>query len=273
MEYITAKNNQRVVYTSKLLQKKYREQFCEFSVCGKKLVYEASLRKMSARKIFTTEEFLNKNREYFATVTDIIGKNAEIIVTNDEIMRKISGEEAPEGILCTFGCIDKSEKIDKIYNNTLCHGIKGGIIILDSMRDPGNMGTVIRSAYAFGVGLIVASPDCADIYSPKVQRGAMGASFSQNIMFADTRSTVRQLRENGFDVYAAALHRNSRELCSVPVNEKTAFVIGNEANGLPDDVIELCSGSVIIPISPDSESLNASVAASVIMWEMSKHFR
>ena len=188
----------------------------------------------------------------------------------DEILKKISGDESPDGIVCIMGCIDKSEKIDKIYNNTLCDGIKGGVIILDSVRDPGNMGTVIRTAYAFGTGLIIASPDCADIYSPKVQRGAMGAAFSQSLITKPTADAVKELRENGFSVYAAALHHDSLDIRDVKMNEKTAFVIGNEGNGLSEEIIDLCTGSVIIPIQKHSESLNAAIASSIIMWEMAK---
>lgn len=273
MEHISSKSNRRIVDTAKLLQKKYRDEMREFSVCGTKLINEAAARKMVAKKIFVTDEFLDKNREYFNGVVGIIGKNAEIFSTNCDIMRKISGEESPEGILCVFPRIDKSEKIDKIYNNTLCDGIKGGVLVLDSVRDPGNMGTVIRSAYAFGTGALIASHDCADVYSPKVQRGAMGAAFSQLIIRDDTKCAIERLRSFGYKVYAAALHTDSVSLDDVVITEKTAFVIGNEGNGLPQDVINACDGAVIIPICEHSESLNAAVAASVIMWEMSKKFR
>lgn len=270
MESITSKSNPKVVYTSKLLQKKYREEYGEYTVSGKKLTKEAALCKMTAKRIFVTKKFLDKNEEFCDGIFKKIGQSAEIIMTDDDILKKISGEESPDGILCVFKCIDKSEKIDKIYNNTLCDGIAGGVIILDSMRDPGNMGTVIRTAYALGTGLIISSPDCADIYSPKVQRGAMGAAFSQNIITKPTADAVRALRENGFTVYAAALHHNSIDIRNVSVNEKTAFVIGNEGNGLSEEIINLCTGSVIIPIKDHSESLNAAVAASIIMWEMAR---
>lgn len=272
MEFITSKNNPKVVRASKLLQKKYREEYGEYIVCGRKLATEAALCEMSAKTIFVTKVFFDKNEEFCREIFKKIGQSAEIFMTDDGILKKISGEESPDGILCIFACIDKSEKIDKIYNNTLCDGITGGVIILDSLRDPGNMGTVIRTAYAFGTGLIIASPDCADVLSPKVQRGAMGAAFSQSIIVKDTADAVRQLKENGFSVYAAALHKNSADIRDVQINEKTAFVIGNEGSGLPDSVIDLCDGCVIIPIKEHSESLNAAVAASVIMWEMAKKF-
>ncbi len=273
MEVITSKNNPKVVRDAKLLQRKYREEYGEYTVCGKKLVGEAANCELNAKRIFVTNAFLDKNQEFFTFVVNKIGKYAEIITVNDEILKKISGEDAPEGIICVFACIDKSEKTDKIYNNTLCDGIKGGIVILDSVRDPGNIGTVIRSAYAFGVGLVILSPDCADIYSPKVQRGGMGAVFSQSIKVMPVKRAIEELKQHGFCVYAAALHRNSTELQSIDINERTAFVIGNEGNGLSQDIIDTCSGSVIIPIQPHSESLNAAVAASVIMWEISKKFK
>ena len=270
MELITSKNNPRVMHASKLLKKKYREEYGEYLVVGRKLTAEASFCGIYAKTIFVTKNFLDKNEEFCRDIFEKIGQSAEIILTDDEILKKISGDESPDGIVCIMGCIDKSEKIDKIYNNTLCDGIKGGVIILDSVRDPGNMGTVIRTAYAFGTGLIIASPDCADVYSPKVQRGAMGAAFSQSLITKPTADAVKELRENGFSVYAAALHHNSLDIRDVKMNEKTAFVIGNEGNGLSEEIIDLCTGSVIIPIQEHSESLNAAVASAVIMWEMAK---
>ena len=270
MEFITSKSNPKAVQASKLLQKKYREEYGEYTVSGKKLTQEAALCKMEAKRIFVTKKFLDKNEEFCNDIFEKIGQSAEIIMTEDEILKKISGEESPDGILCIFKCIDKSEKIDKIYNNTLCDGIAGGVIILDSVRDPGNIGTIIRTAYALGTGLIIASPDCADIYSPKVQRGAMGAAFSQPVLTMKTADAINQLRQCGFFVYAAALHHDSIDIRNVKVSKKTAFVIGNEGNGLSEEIINLCTGSVIIPIKEHSESLNAAVASSIIMWEMAK---
>ncbi len=270
MEFITSKSNPKAVHASKLLQKKYREEYGEYTVSGRKLTKEAALCGIDAKTIFVTKKFLDKNEEFCNDIFKKIGQSAEIIATDDDILKKISGEESPDGILCVFKCIDKSEKIDKIYNNTLCDGITGGVIILDSVRDPGNMGTVIRTAYALGTGLIIASPDCADIYSPKVQRGAMGAAFSQSIVTMKTADAIRDLQSNGFSVYATALHKESVDIRDVKITPKTAFVIGNEGNGLSDEIINLCTGSVIIPIQEHSESLNAAVAASIIMWEMAK---
>lgn len=270
MELITSKNNPRVMHASKLLKKKYREEYGEYLVLGRKLAAEAAMCKNDAKTIFVAKNFFDKNEQFCHNIFEKIGQTAEIILTDDEILKKISGEESPDGIVCVMGCIDKSEKIDKIYNNTLCDGTRGGVIILDSVRDPGNMGTVIRTAYALGTGLIIASPDCADIYSPKVQRAAMGAAFSQSLKVMPTADAVRELRENGFSVYAAALHRDSQDIRDIEINEKTAFVIGNEGAGLSEEIIDLCTGSVIIPIREHSESLNAAVAASIIMWEMAK---
>ncbi len=272
MELITSKNNPKVVRVSKLLQKKYRGEYGEYIVCGKKLTEEASLANMKAESIFVTDIFFEKNGAFCRDIFKTVGENAEIYKTSCEVMKKMSGEESPDGILCVFKCTDNSEKISSVYSNSLCNGIKGGIVILDSVRDPGNMGTAIRSAYAFGIGLVIASPDCADIYSPKVQRGAMGASFGQSVMVQDTKKTIKELKDSGFSVYAAALHQNSADITDVKIDEKTAFVIGNEGSGLSSDVISLCSGCVIIPIKEHSESLNAAVAASIIMWEMGKSF-
>ena len=111
MELITSKNNPRVMHASKLLKKKYREEYGEYLVVGRKLTAEASFCGIYAKTIFVTKNFLDKNEEFCRDIFEKIGQSAEIILTDDEILKKISGDESPDGIVCIMGCIDKSEKI------------------------------------------------------------------------------------------------------------------------------------------------------------------
>ena len=145
------------------------------------------------------------------------------------------------------------------------------ILVCDGLQDPGNLGTVLRTANALGFDRVVLSAGSADIYHPKTVRGAMGALFRLPVdITEDICAYIASLREAGYTVLAAALRDDAQPLDTVPVTARTVFVIGNEGHGLSDAVIASCSGSVIIPMSEGAESLNAAVAAALLMWECAK---
>lgn len=139
---------------------------------------------------------------------------------------------------------------------------------LYSLRDPGNLGAVIRSAVAFGVQHIVLSADSADIYNPKTVRAAMGTMFGVKITtVSDFASFIEAAKANGRSVYAAELTDGAKSVKEIGLSGDDIFIIGNEGHGIPREISSLCTSSVYIPISEGAESLNASVAAAVFMWE------
>ena len=136
------------------------------------------------------------------------------------------------------------------------------------MRDPGNLGSVIRSAVAFGAEIIIISSDCADVYNPKTIRAAMGSLFKVEILISDDLCrTVSELRRSGRRVFAAELRDNAVSVDEIALNTKDIVIIGNEGHGIDEKLSSLCDGSVYIPISSNAESLNASVAAAIFMRE------
>ena len=148
----------------------------------------------------------------------------------------------------------------------------GRILLCESLRDPGNVGTVVRTAFAFGIDWLIFSRDCADLYNPKTLRGAMGTMFSQKILRTDDLpAAVSLLQSKGRRVYAAALDRHARQLGSFAFAPGDCVVIGNEGHGLSREMLEVCCEKVYIPMAGNAESLNASVAASVLMWEMCRN--
>ena len=139
---------------------------------------------------------------------------------------------------------------------------------LYSLRDPGNLGAVIRSAAAFGVEHIILSADSADIYNPKTVRAAMGTMFGIKISIVeDFASFINASRQAGRSVYAAELSDGAKSVKDIDLGRDDIFIIGNEGHGIPSEISALCTASVYIPISDGVESLNASVAAAVFMWE------
>ena len=148
-------------------------------------------------------------------------------------------------------------------------GSVGNAIILENVQDPGNVGTVLRTASAFGIGAVVLTGDCADLYSPKTVRATMGAIFRQRVLRLEREELSVWLEENGLPLYGAALTRTARDVRELDIT-RAAVAVGSEGHGLSAELLALCRGEIIIPMDARSESLNAAVAASVLMWEMNR---
>lgn len=142
-------------------------------------------------------------------------------------------------------------------------------IVLENVQDPGNVGTVIRTANAFGIGAVLLVGACADLYNPKTVRATMGAIFRQRVEQLSVDEMKALLCENALPLYGAALSDGARDIRQAELRQ-AAVAIGSEGNGLSRELLALCDGQIIVPMTPESESLNAGVAASVVMWEMTR---
>ena len=140
-------------------------------------------------------------------------------------------------------------------------------IVLENVQDPGNVGTVIRTANAMGAGAVILVGACADCYGPKAVRASMGAIFRQNIVVTDLDGLKADVSANSLPLFGAALSERAVDLREVSV-KNAAVAVGSEGKGLSPELLSLCRGELIIPMEPCSESLNAAVAASIILWEM-----
>ena len=143
------------------------------------------------------------------------------------------------------------------------------VLALEELQDPGNVGTVLRTADAFGVDLVVLLEGCADLYAPKTVRASMGAVFRQTAVRMDAEAFVSFCREKNLPLWGAALTDTARDLRSLPL-DPAAVLIGSEGHGLSRELLRACDGEIIIPMSGEAESLNAAVAAAIVMWEMQR---
>ena len=143
------------------------------------------------------------------------------------------------------------------------------VLALEELQDPGNVGTVLRTADAFGVDLVVLLEGCADLYAPKTVRASMGAVFRQAAVRMDAEAFVSFCREKNLPLWGAALTDTARDLRSLPL-DPAAVLIGSEGHGLSRELLRACDGEIIIPMSGEAESLNAAVAAAIVMWEMQR---
>jgi len=271
-QIITSRSNPTVKWLASLSDKKGRENAKTFIAEGEKLVLEAGALGLPVSHLIVSES--KKERVLPLVMEAYAGAVYDellLIVVSDDVFSKISTEKAPQGIICAVKYLDFFERKDIIYKEDFCFEEEERVIVLSSVRDPLNIGAVIRSAVAFGVDRIVMSADCADIYNPKAIRSAMGGLFKVRVTVVDSlESFVRVWRENGRRIYAAELSSGAVPLSEVSLMKSDAFIIGNEGHGIAREISSLCDGSVYIPISSNTESLNAAVAASVFMWEQSK---
>ena len=193
-----------------------------------------------------------------------------VVRVSDSVFEKLSEERAPEGIITVASFAPHLHLRENIQNSVkIASGYKK-ILILESVRDPGNLGAIMRSCNALGIEMLVISSDCADIYSPKTIRSAMGAVFKQKTLTVPVEELagfITALRASGRRIYATALSDRSVSIDDIVLDEQDCFVIGNEGHGLSDPVIGACDAAVIIPMAEGAESLNAAVAASLCIWE------
>lgn len=252
---ITSRQNPLIVRLSKLSDKKRRDEEGLFRLDGVKLFGEAVRSCIAVRYVF-----VKAGMDEIAADT-----GAEVFEVTDEVLAKLTDEKAPQGIVAfaeKFPTLPVPEELPPTFR----------ALMLSSIRDPGNLGTIIRTAYAFGIDRVFISPDCADIYSPKVIRSAMGTIFRQNITVAEELDTIHSLRKAGCGVFAAALKPDAEKVGCFKLPERVCFVVGNEGHGLSDAIIDAADRAAIIPMNADCESLNAAGAAGILSWEMRKVF-
>lgn len=264
MKEITSRQNETVVWAASLKEKKYREKYSCFLAEGVKLVKEALAARLPVTHLFVCEE----KRVLLEEIEPLLGMNAPaVFALSSACFEKISTEKAPQGVIAVIKYLDFFKKTAKINKED----VSARALLLSSVRDPGNLGAIIRSAAAFGTETVILSADSADIYHTKVLRSSMGTLFRLRIlMVEDVVASIEELRAAGRRFFAAELRDRAVPLSCLDLTAEDIFVIGNEGHGIDSQISAACDGSVYIPIQDGVESLNASVAASVLLWEQSK---
>lgn len=238
METIQSTSNQTIKNLSKLHQKKYRDQSGEYLIEGKHLIKEAMQARV-LKHVYSLEPF-----ECGCPNT----------LCSQAVLNKLSAQNSDARLV---GVCEKKEA--DIHD-------KERILVLNDVQDPGNLGTLLRSAYAFGFPSVVLSPGCADVYNPKTIQSSQGALFHVHVEKADIEPWILEARSGGYTVYATALQAYSIFLSEIRFPQKFALVLGNEGTGLPQTTIALCDACIKIEMSA-FESLNVAIAGSICMYE------
>ena len=253
---ITSKDNDMIKNIRKLKEKKFREEENKFIIEGIKIVEEAINEKANIDTIILCEEMFDKNENNSKKeLLENKIKNIKIINVNKDVFISISNVENPQGILAI---INKKEEKEIDYNEDI-------IIALDDINDPGNLGTILRTIDSCNLKQVLISKNTVDPFNEKVIRSTMGAIFRINIIKCDLKEKLKEVKNNNFTILATTMNKN-KTIYDVKYDKKV-IVIGNEANGVSKEIIEIADEKISIPMLGKTESLNASVATGITLYE------
>lgn len=238
---IESLQNEKVKNWHKLKEKKYRDATNTFLIEEDHILSEA-LKHGVIKEIITTEEKHFENIPTYEVTT--------------EIMNKLKSQVTIPKIIAVCEKLPQKK-------------VEGPVLFLDGIQDPGNLGTMIRSAVAFDIPNIVLNENTVDLYNPKVIRSTEGMLFQINVIREQTKSFLEEMKQKGYQIIGTDVKKGEL-LETKKLGSKTLFIIGNEGNGMSETSKSFCDSLIKIPMNPACESLNASISASIIMYEYRK---
>lgn len=237
---INSVNNERIKNYSKLLDKKYRDEMGLFIVPTDHLVKEA------LKSDLVVQVFLLENEE---------NTYGNVTYVTENVMKKLTNLKTLPNVVAIVKKMPEKN-------------IAGNVLLLDSIQDPGNVGTIIRSAVAFNIDTIILGNNTVDIYNEKVLRASEGMIFNINIIKKDLITTIKELKEDGYKIIGTNVHNGK---CVDEVKcDKYALLVGNEGSGVSNDLLDVCDEYVYINMNKNCESLNVGVATGIMLYELNK---
>lgn len=283
MESITSRDNRAIKEYVKLRESRaFREKQGMYVIESAKLVQEALQSGVIFEKVFVTQPSLTKHYAALQRLFDRTqdnAKHAKIYTITEDLEHKMTLTGNAQGLFAVCKMLDKPHEFATIENNGKDGELEtrlfqeneissGKYIFLEQLQDTGNVGTILRTAEALGLDGVIVSKNTCDRYSLKVLRASMGAVFRVKIYQSEDTCADLQNLSKRFTTYAAVLDAGAPSLVSIQFPPNSIVVIGNEGNGLPQEVIAACTQTVTIAMQGNAESLNASMAAGILMWEM-----
>ena len=258
MELITSLTNAKVKMALSLQQKKYRDKYQLFILEGIRNAEMVIAKNISVQMCFFTQKAFTNERG--KSILEQL--NFPCFEIPEHIYQKISDTQSPQGLMLILPI--QNHNLDDLATIN-----KSGLyLILDRLQDPGNIGTIIRTADAMGVKAIICLNGTADIYSPKVVRSAMGSLFNLPIITKISEQDLLSFCQNhNLTLYATALDNSAKASWDISYPQDCAIILGNEANGVSDNLLDKCNAKIYIPMKGDAESLNVANAGSMIMYE------
>ena len=252
METITSRQNPICAHFRKLAASRaYREETGEFLCDSPKLLREADLWGATVCTVLFTEG---------VQLPPFADAGTRLVQVSGSVMEAVSPMATPQGVVfsCLMGRTGPPARLEK-----------GRYLLLEGVQDPGNVGTILRTADAFEVDGIFLLEGCADLFNPKTVRSAMGVHFRRAVWRCSLEEAAALVKGAGLPLYGAALGEHTLDVRRADLRA-AAVVVGSEGRGLSPAALTLCDGTVRIPMSPRCESLNAGAAAAVLLWEMAR---
>lgn len=248
---ITSDKNEHVKELKLLSRKKYRESSQTYIIEGIHLVEEAIQANIPIKELIICK---SKSSSFETVIHQVI--DAELYVLSDSVFNNLSDVPTPQGIMAVLEIRQESFPINA----------SGAYLLLDSVQDPGNVGTMIRTAAAADFQGVVLGDGCADLYSPKVVRSMQGMQFHISIYRENLSSCINKMLPNHFSVYGTALNQSAKDFRMVDFSNNFGLVMGSEGQGVSEEILAMCTDTIYIPISEKVESLNVAVAAGILMF-------
>ena len=252
---ITSKDNETVKKIRKLKEKKYRDQNGKYIIEGVKLIREAIAEKADIDTIVVCDNCIKTGEIDQKVLYEIAKYNC--VYVDEKVFNNMTDVQNPQGLLAVVE--KKNSDKDIKYDEDV-------IVVLDDIQDPGNLGTILRTIDSVGLSQVIVSKKSGDVFNPKVVRSTMGAIFRVNIIESENLvNTLKEIKRHKFKVVATSL-QTEESIYDIDYKKKV-IVIGNEANGVSKEVLDMSDKKVKIPMPGKTESLNAAVATGVILYE------
>lgn len=248
MKYIESKKNDEIKQLKKLASTKYIRKTGTYMVEGFHLVREADQYEQDFVQVLVTDKYSDDRlvKKYYDIATTI----------SEDVAKELSETKTPQGIFAVL----------KVKDNDSLSEITGKWVMLDDVQDPGNVGTIVRTADAAGYDGVITSLDSADFYQPKVQRSMQGSQFHLPIYRMDIHKAIDLAKASDLVIYGSEVNSEAKSYNELEKVSDYALVMGNEAHGVTQDVLNACNENIYIPILGKAESLNVAVASGVLMY-------
>ncbi|MEO1772741.1 TrmH family RNA methyltransferase [Candidatus Enterococcus ferrettii] len=253
MKEIQSNKNPFIKEIKKLQQKKYRQQTNSYILEGFHLVQEAFNAGVEIQEVFVNPR---GQKEWAAWLAE---RFPEYYLVSDEILKMLADQPTPQGMAAVVSMTE-----DTIEQFT------GAWLLLDQVQDPGNVGTMIRTADAAGFSGVVLGEGTVDLYNPKTLRSMQGSHFHLAVVSRKLPELISELQSQKFTVFGTALDKNAKNYQTVDVQADFALVMGNEGQGMRPDLLAMTDANLYIPIKGQAESLNVAVAAGILMFKLIK---
>jgi RNA methyltransferase, TrmH family len=239
--------------TKKLKEKRFRVERNQFLVEGFRFVEEALKSTFQVPYIFLSEEALERWESF--QLNELLQSASKLYIVKEAILKLLSSTETPQGVIAVVN-----------QNNMHLEIKEGFYVLVDKIQDPGNMGTIIRSAHAAGAAGVITTKGTVDIYNEKTLRSTMGSIFNIPIIEDKDLSIIDSLKNSGFKLIVSSLE-DSKNFYEVDLTDNVIIAVGNEGSGISEEIYKLGDMKVKIPMPGNAESLNAGAAASIMMFE------